>query len=65
MLQKIQDTRRLAGRDLYSGCLDIYQSLQRYGGTEGVDATVAQLGKRFKRGPRTAKSEVGSPDETA
>ncbi len=49
MLQKVQDTRRLAGRDLYSGCLSIYQSLQRYGGTEGVDATLAQLGKRFKR----------------
>jgi hypothetical protein len=54
MLQKVQDTRRLAGRDLYSGCLDIYQSLQRYGGTEGVDASLVQLRKRFKRGPRVS-----------
>ena len=61
MLQKVQDTRRVAGRDLYSGCLDIYQSLQRYGGTEGVDATVAQLGKRFNRGPRDAKDGDAAP----
>ncbi len=49
MLQKVQDTRRIAGSDLYAGCLDIYQSLQRYGGTEGVDGALAQLSKRFKR----------------
>ncbi|MGV3532793.1 MAG: hypothetical protein ACO1QR_10520 [Chthoniobacteraceae bacterium] len=49
MLQKVQDTRRVAGSDLYSGALDIYQALKRHGVDEGVDVAVNQLRQRFRR----------------
>ncbi len=51
LLQKVQDTRRVAGADLYSGALDIYQALQRHGTGEGVDLAVNLLRQRFRRIP--------------
>ncbi len=49
LLQKVRDTRIVAGSDLFSGALDIYQALQRHGTTEGVDLAVNQLRLRFRR----------------
>src|SRR5690349_4251156 len=60
ILQKVQDTRRVAGSDLYSGALDIYQALRRHGVDEGVDVAVNQLRQRFRR-TTTEQPPEGTP----
>ena len=60
MLQKVQDTRRVAGSDLYSGALDIYQALKRHGADEGVDVAVTQLRQRFRRTTTEQPPEGGT-----
>ena len=61
LLQKVQDTRRVAGSDLYSGALDIYQALQRHGTSEGVDVAVNQLRQRFRRPAAKPSGDAPAP----
>lgn len=61
LLQKVRDTRIVAGSDLYSGALDIYQALQRHGFEEGVDAAVNQLSLRFRRTAATEPTPTEPP----
>ena len=53
--QRVQDTSRLAGDGCVGLALDLYHLLKRVGVSEGLDAIVARLQRRFARTSAAAR----------
>ena len=61
LLQQVEDTQHVAGRDLYAGALEIYRALKGHGEGAGLEHSLADLKTRFRAAPRR-EEEPAAPE---
>lgn len=56
----VDDTCMAAGSEAYAAALQVYNYAKVSGQGSGLDAVVGEMGQRFARKPRKAKSQTGT-----
>ena len=56
----VDDTCMAVGSEAYAAALQVYTYAKASGNTGGLDAVVGEMGQRFARKPRKAKSQEGT-----
>lgn len=65
LLQRVKDTRAVAGSDLMKTATLVYRNLQSHGHTVGLDAVTASLGRRWEKQPAIGEPEEATPTAPA
>jgi len=60
MQELLDDTCLAVGSEAYAAALQVYGYAKASGNIGGLDAVVSEMGQRFARKPRKAKSQVGT-----
>src|SRR5690606_17918677 len=64
LLQQVEDTQHIAGRDLYAGALEIYRALKGHGEGAGLEHAPAGLQVRVGAAPRREEAPT-APEPAA